>query len=40
MNDRDEWRADVARMTELDRDLAVEEPRRALGVCGDAEDDQ
>ena len=40
MNDRDEWRADVARMTEADRHLAVEEPRRALGICGDAEDER
>lgn len=40
MSDRDEWRADVARMTELDRHLAVEEPRRALGIVGDSEDDQ
>lgn len=40
MSDRDEWRADVARMTEADRYHAVEEPRRALGICGDAEDDQ
>lgn len=40
MSDRDEWRADVARMTEVDRHLAVEEPRRALGICGDAEDER
>ena len=40
MNDRDEWRADVASMTEMERYLAADEPRRALGVCGDAEDDQ
>lgn len=39
MSDRDEWRAEVAAMTEIDRDLAVEEPRRALGICGWPEDD-
>lgn len=36
----DEWRDEVRRMTELERDLAVEEPRRALGICGDREDEQ
>lgn len=40
MSDRDEWRADVAAMTEWVRYLAVEEPRWAVGVVGDAEDDQ
>jgi hypothetical protein len=39
MNDRDEWRADVARMTEIDRAAAVDEPRRAIGLVGDPEDD-
>lgn len=34
----DEWRDEVRRMTELERDLAVEEPRRALGITGDRED--
>lgn len=38
MSDRDEWRSDVRRMTDLDRYLAVEEPRRALGIVGDVED--
>lgn len=36
--ERDEWRADVRRMTELERELAVEEPRRALGIVGDEDD--
>lgn len=40
MSDRDEWHADVAGMTETDRYLAIEEPRRAIGVCGDAEDER
>ena len=38
MSDRDEWRSEVRRMTELERDLAVDEPRRAMGICGDRED--
>jgi hypothetical protein len=38
MNDRDEWRRDVARMTEIDRQLAVDEPRQAIGIVGDRED--
>lgn len=37
-HERDEWRADVRRMTELDRFLAVEEPRRAAGIIGDPSD--
>ena len=40
MSDRGEWRADVTRMTELERELAVDEPRRALGIVGDAEDER
>ena len=40
MSDRDEWRSDVRRMTELERHLAVDEPRRAMGICGDREDEQ
>ena len=40
MNDRDEWRADVAAMTELERQLSIDEPRRAIGIIGDKEDDQ
>ncbi len=36
--ERDEWRSDVRRMTELERELAVEEPRRALGIVGDKDD--
>jgi len=38
MTDRDEWRDDVRRMTEVDRHLAVEEPRRAIGIVGDITD--
>ena len=38
MNERDEWRRDVASMTEADRQLAVDEPRRAFGITGDRED--
>jgi hypothetical protein len=40
MSDRDEWRDDVRRTTELQRHLAVEEPRRALGVTGDKDDER
>ncbi len=36
--DRDEWRRAVAAMTEIDRQLAADEPRRALGIAGDGED--
>ena len=39
MSDRDEWRSDVRRMTDLDRYLAVEEPRRARGIIGDKDDE-
>lgn len=38
MSDRDEWRRTVASMTEADRQLAVDEPRRAFGITGDRED--
>lgn len=38
MSDRDEWRDDVRRMTELEGQLALDEPRRALGIVGDKED--
>ena len=38
MSDRDEWRDDVRRMGEMDRYLAVEEPRRARGIIGDEDD--
>lgn len=38
MSDRDEWRSEVRHMTELERELAVEEPRRALGITGEADD--
>jgi len=38
MTDRDEWRSAVRSMTELERHLAVEEPRRALGIVGDKDD--
>lgn len=39
MGDRDEWRSEVNAMTESDRSLAVEEPRRAQGITGDPEDE-
>lgn len=38
MSDRDEWRTDVRRMTDMERYLAVEEPRRARGIIGDEDD--
>jgi hypothetical protein len=38
MSDRDEWRREVASMTEIERQLAVDEPRRAMGLVGDEED--
>ena len=38
MSDRDEWRSAVQSMNEVDRDLAYQEPRRAIGVCGDRSD--
>jgi hypothetical protein len=38
VSDRDEWRSAVRGMSELERELAVEEPRRALGIVGDKED--
>lgn len=36
--ERDEWRSAVRGMTEHDRYLAVEEPRRARGIVGDISD--
>lgn len=38
MSDRDEWRSEVRRMSEMERYLAVEEPRRAKGITGDEDD--
>ena len=38
MSDLDEWRSDVRRMNDLERQLAVDEPRRARGLVGDKED--
>lgn len=38
MSELDEWRSEVRRMTDLDRQLAVDEPRRAFGLVGDKED--
>ncbi len=40
MSDREEWRNAVNASTELDLDLAVQEPRRAIGITGDKDDDQ
>ena len=37
-HERDEWRSAVRSMTELERQLAVDEPRRALGLAGDITD--
>lgn len=37
--ERDEWWADVSRQTEVERELAADEPRRSLGIIGDPEDD-
>ena len=34
----DEWRGAVRRMTERERELAYQEPRRALGIVGGPED--
>lgn len=36
--EHDEWRSAVRSMTELDRYLAVQEPRRAAGIIGDRSD--
>ena len=38
MSDLDEWRSDVRRLTEIERQLAVDEPRIARGIIGDPED--
>jgi hypothetical protein len=38
MDDRTEWGRDVARMTEVERQLAVDEPNRAIGLAGDKDD--
>lgn len=40
MSDRDEWRDDVNASTEAELYLAVQEPRWAMGLVGDKEDDQ
>lgn len=36
--ERDEWRSAVRAMTETDRLLAYQEPRRAKGIVGDPDD--
>lgn len=38
MNDRDEWRRDVARMTEWERHVTNSEVQRTRGLVGDVED--
>jgi hypothetical protein len=37
-HERDEWRRDVAGMTEVWRQHAEDQPRLSLGIVGDAED--
>jgi hypothetical protein len=37
-HERDEWRRDVTRMTEVERQLAQDEPRQAIGIVGDKDD--
>lgn len=34
----DEWRSEVRAMSETDRQLAIDEPRRAIGITGDRDD--
>ena len=36
--ERDEWRSAVGEMSEVDRQLAYDEPRRMRGLCGDQSD--
>ena len=36
--ERDEWRSAVRAMSEVDRQLAYDEPRRMRGLCGDPSD--
>ena len=38
MSDLDEWRSETRRMTELEGQLSLDEPRRARGLVGDKED--
>jgi hypothetical protein len=37
-HERDEWRRDVTRMTEVERQHAEDQPRLSLGIVGDIED--
>lgn len=37
--DAEEWRAEVRSMTEVQRELAADEERRALGLCGEKYDE-
>lgn len=37
--DLDEWRREIYSMTEVQRDLAANEERRALGLCGEKYDE-
>lgn len=38
-HEREESRSAEYAMTELERQLAIDEPRRAIGIIGDKEDD-
>ena len=38
MSDLAEWRDDVRRMTEVERQIALDAPWQALGMTGDEED--
>lgn len=38
MSDRDEWRDAVNASTDLELYLAVQEPRRAMGLVGERDD--
>lgn len=38
MSDRDEWRSAVRALSEVQRQQATDEPRRARGIIGDPED--
>jgi hypothetical protein len=37
-HERDEWRRDIARMTEVERQHAEDQPRLSLGIVGDKGD--
>ena len=37
--ERDEWRSAVNTLTEMDRMVTIDEPRRLIGIIGDPDDD-